>query len=120
MVAREKNLKFFKNKFKNYNHLSVDIRNKKKLLKIFQYNRKNIKLIIHCAAQPSHDWAAKEPHTDFEINANGTLNLLELTRQYSANSKFIFMSTNKVYGDKINQLKFKETKSRFIPKKNET
>ena len=54
----KKNLKFFKNKFKNYNHLSVDIRNKKKLLKIFQYNRKNIKLIIHCAAQPSHDWAA--------------------------------------------------------------
>tara|TARA_X000000950_G_scaffold180078_1_gene218405 strand:- start:26971 stop:28023 length:1053 start_codon:yes stop_codon:yes gene_type:complete len=111
-----KNLKHFNETFKNYSHNLIDIRNKKKLSNIFNYYQNNIKLIIHCAAQPSHDWAAKEPHTDFEINANGTLNLLDLTLNYCPKAKFIFMSTNKVYGDKINTYKFRETKTRYTPK----
>ena len=61
--------------------------------------KKDIKVIIHAAAQPSHDWAKNKPFIDFDINAKGTLNLLELTRLYSPNAPFIFMSTNKVYGD---------------------
>ena len=62
----------------------------------------DIKLVIHAAAQPSHDWAAREPVTDFTINANGTLNLLEATRKYAPEAVFIFTSTNKVYGDRPN------------------
>ena len=60
--------------------------------------------IIHCAAQPSHDWAKNDPLLDFDINAKGTLNLLELTKMYCSSSPFIFMSTNKVYGDNQNYL----------------
>ena len=106
-----KNLERFKF-FKNY---SYDIRNYKKLEKIFKKYSHNIDTIIHCAAQPSHDWAAKEPLTDFTINSNGTLNILELTRIYSKNAKFIFLSTNKVYGDTPNKIKLTETKYRFQP-----
>ena len=60
---------------------------------------RDIELVIHTAAQPSHDWAAREPITDFTVNANGTLNLLEATRRFSPDAVFIFTSTNKVYGD---------------------
>ncbi len=102
-------------KIKNYIHYSYDIRNFKKLKTIFKKYNKRIASIIHCAAQPSHDWAAKEPLTDFSINATGTLNLLELTKQYAKNSKFIFLSTNKVYGDKPNQIKLVEKKKRYEP-----
>ena len=63
----------------------------------------DIKLIIHTAAQPSHDWAAKDPHTDFSVNANGTLIMLEATRKFAPEACFIFTSTNKVYGDNPNQ-----------------
>ena len=102
-------------KIKNYIHYSCDIRNFNKLKIIFKKYNKRISSIIHCAAQPSHDWAAKEPLTDFSINANGTLNLLELTRKYANKSKFIFLSTNKVYGDNPNKLKLKEKNSRYEP-----
>ena len=102
-------------KIKNYVHYSCDIRDYKKLKDIFiKYNNKIIS-IIHCAAQPSHDWAAKEPLTDFGVNAVGTLNLLELTRLYAAKSSFIFLSTNKVYGDKPNQFSYVEKHKRFEP-----
>ena len=114
----KKNVKLLTEKYKNYTHCSFDIRNKSKLEKLFLDYKEKIDLIIHCAAQPSHDWAAKEPHTDFEINANGTLNLLNCTNNYSKRAKFIFMSTNKVYGDKINTLKYRETKTRFVPRNN--
>ncbi len=114
----KKNLKLLSENFKNYLHFSFDIRDKIKLEKLFNHYKKKIDLIIHCAAQPSHDWAAKEPHTDFEINANATLNLLNCVKNYCENSKFIFMSTNKVYGDKINSYQFKETKTRYEPKNN--
>ncbi len=103
---------------KNYNHFSIDIRNKKKIFDIFKKYRKKIKAIIHTAAQPSHDWAAKEPFTDFEINANGTLNLLEAFRLFCPEATFIFTSTNKVYGDRPNYLPLKEKKLRFEIDKN--
>ena len=82
----------------NYEHHNIDIRNSNSLETIFKEYGNDIKLIIHTAAQPSHDWAANEPITDFEVNANGTLNLLELTRLHAENAVFIFTSTNKVYG----------------------
>ena len=72
-----------------------------------------IKVIIHTAAQPSHDWASKEPFTDFNVNANGTLNLLEAFRKHCSEATFIFTSTNKVYGDTPNFLPFDEKKLRF-------
>jgi CDP-paratose 2-epimerase len=101
-----------------YTHHKVDIRNKEKIFKIFKNNRKKIKAIIHTAAQPSHDWAAKEPFTDFNVNANGTLNLLEAFRKYCPQASFIFTSTNKVYGDTPNFLPLNEKKFRYELKKN--
>ena len=111
---KEKKLK--KNKY--YKHFSIDIRDKIKINKIFKKYKKKIKAIIHSAAQPSHDWAAKEPFTDFEINANGTLNLLEAFRLYCPNATFVFTSTNKVYGDRPNFLPLAEKKLRYELKKN--
>lgn len=103
-------------KIKNYNHFNYDIRNYKKIENIFKKFGKKIEAIIHCAAQPSHDWASKEPITDFSINATGTINLLELTRIFAHNAKFIFMSTNKVYGDIPNKIPLVEKYSRYEPK----
>ena len=101
-------------KFKNYD---VDIRNFQNLEKIFKKYKKDIKLIIHCAAQPSHDYGKDYPIIDFNVNATGTLNLLELTKKYCSDAVFIFMSTNKVYGDNPNKLKFIEKKYRWELKK---
>jgi CDP-paratose 2-epimerase len=97
----------------NYVHYDKDIRDYVSLSSIFFSYRESIKLIIHTAAQPSHDWAAKEPLTDFEINANGTLNLLELTRKCCPEAVFIFTSTNKVYGDRPNGLSLTELETRY-------
>ena len=97
----------------NYHHQSIDIRNYNDLQKIFSEYNTDIKLVIHAAAQPSHDWAAKEPLTDFTINANGTLNLLELTRLYAKQAVFIYTSTNKVYGDTPNRLPLVEQERRW-------
>ena len=93
-----------KKTLKNYDHFNIDIKDYKSLQKIFKKYKKNIKLIIHAAAQPSHDWAKDKPLIDFRINAEGTLNLLELTKINCPNAPFIFMSTNKVYGDNPNAL----------------
>ena len=98
---------------KNYIHKNVDIRNYSKLENIFKKYKKSIKLIIHSAAQPSHDWAINKPFIDFGINALGTLNILSLARKYSYDAPFIFMSTNKVYGDNPNLLPLQELKSRW-------
>lgn len=87
---------------RNFIHHNIDIRDYESITKIFQSY--DIELIVHCAAQPSHDWASKEPLTDFSVNAIGTLNLLENTRKIRPNATFIFMSTNKVYGDTPNYL----------------
>ena len=102
-----------KEKNKNYAHFDIDIRNNNELTKIFKKYNKDISLIIHCAAQPSHDWSIKDPQLDFSINANGTLNLLENTRKYSSNAVFIFCSTNKVYGDSPNKLPLIELSKRW-------
>jgi CDP-paratose 2-epimerase len=99
--------------FDNYEHHSLDIRDYTSLEMLFKKYGRDISLIIHTAAQPSHDWAAKEPITDFTINANGTLNLLELTRNYCAGAVFIFTSTNKVYGDTPNALPLIELENRW-------
>ena len=100
-------------KFPNYKDYSIDIRDYPGLEKIFQEYGKDISLIIHTAAQPSHDWAAKEPLTDFSVNATGTLNMLELTRLNCPEAVFIFTSTNKVYGDSPNLLPLVELESRW-------
>ncbi|MCA9406461.1 MAG: NAD-dependent epimerase/dehydratase family protein [Candidatus Omnitrophica bacterium] len=100
-------------KVPNYRHHNVDIRETAALEKIFKDYNKDIALIVHTAAQPSHDWAAKEPFTDFSINATGTLNLLELARTYCPETVFIFTSTNKVYGDLPNLLPLKEEATRW-------
>tara|TARA_S200000501_G_scaffold378215_1_gene439763 strand:- start:1426 stop:2472 length:1047 start_codon:yes stop_codon:yes gene_type:complete len=97
-------------KFKSYN---TDIRNFSNLEKIYRKYGKKIKLVIHCAAQPSHDYGKNYPFIDFNVNATGTLNLLQLTKKYCTNSPFIFMSTNKVYGDNPNRLIFTKNKTRF-------
>ena len=101
------------NEISNYKHYAADIRDYINLSEIFQTYQKDIKLIVHTAAQPSHDWAAKEPLTDFGVNAQGTLNMLELTRQYCPDAVFIFTSTNKVYGDTPNFLPLKELETRW-------
>jgi len=106
-----------KKELKNYEHFNTDIRNFKNLKKIFKKFKKNISLIIHAAAQPSHDWAKNKAFIDFDINAKGTLNLLELTKLYCPNAPFIFMSTNKVYGDNPNLLPLIEKKTRWEIKK---
>ena len=110
--------KRLKKNVKNYKHYNIDIRNFHSLKKIFSKYNKNIKVIIHAAAQPSHDWAKNKPFVDFDINARGTLNLLELTKAYCPNAPFIFMSTNKVYGDNPNSLPLIERKTRWEIKKN--
>lgn len=97
----------------NYKHLETDIRDFNELNVVFKKYNKDIKLIIHAAAQPSHDWAAKEPLTDFSVNATGTINLLEATRQNCPDAVFIFTSTNKVYGDRPNNLPLIELETRW-------
>jgi len=87
-----------------YRHHAVDIRDKEAIEGLFQQMGESIKVVVHTAAQPSHDWAARDPRTDFGVNALGTLNLLEVTRQHCPGAVFIFTSTNKVYGDTPNRL----------------
>ena len=96
-----------------YQHHASDIRNRDELFRIFARYGSSIALVIHTAAQPSHDWAAREPFTDFDVNAGGTLNVLEATRQYAPNAVFIFTSTNKVYGDAPNRLPLVELETRY-------
>ena len=87
-----------------YRHHDVDIRDEAAMNEIFRSGGTNIAAVIHAAAQPSHDWAARDPVMDFTVNANGTLALLEATSRHSPEAAFIFTSTNKVYGDTPNHL----------------
>jgi CDP-paratose 2-epimerase len=96
-----------------YRHYDVDIRDRPSLRRIFRRYGADIRLLIHTAAQPSHDWAARSPHTDFTVNAQGTLNLLEATRRFAPGAVFIFTSTNKVYGDRPNSLPLVEMETRW-------
>ncbi len=106
-----------KKRNKNFKHINLDIRSLDGLTKIFKKYKNRISLIIHCAAQPSHDYAKNNLFLDFDINAKGTLNLLELTKKNCPDAVFIFMSTNKVYGDNPNKLNFVEKKYRWELKK---
>ena len=92
---------------------NVDIRDRDAVERIFREHAGKIELLVHTAAQPSHDWAASEPHTDFSVNANGTLNLLEAARAHAPDASFIFCSTNKVYGDTPNRLPLEEWEMRL-------
>lgn len=96
-----------------YQHQEIDIRDRAAIEALFKEYSSEIVLVIHTAAQPSHDWAAQDPHTDFTVNANGTLVLLEATRQYCPEAVFIFTSTNKVYGDTPNFLPLQELETRW-------
>jgi CDP-paratose 2-epimerase len=105
------NLERVKNATENFEHISIDIRDREKVLSTVEEVKPDF--IIHCAAQPSHDLAASVPFKDFDVNAVGTLNFLEATRRYAPEATFCFMSTNKVYGDSPNELPLKELETRW-------
>lgn len=105
------NLERLKRSTSNFRHYDLDIRDRVSVMALFQQN--SFDLVIHCAAQPSHDKARDIPLTDFEVNALGTLNMLEATRQRSPEAVFILMSTNKVYGDAPNEKPLHELETRY-------
>jgi CDP-paratose 2-epimerase len=93
--------------------LSLDIRDRDGIERVFAEHAPHVELIVHTAAQPSHDWSCSEPHTDFTVNANGTLTMLEAARRHAPDATFIFTSTNKVYGDTPNGLPLRELATRL-------
>jgi len=110
-ASTKPNARTIQKRYPSYTHFTFDIRDAKKIEALFSKHR--FDLVIHTAAQPSHDWAARDPVTDFSINASATLLLLEAFRRHSARGVFLFTSTNKVYGDTPNSLPFYEKKSRY-------
>ena len=106
-------LESLKRAIPSYEHHDVDIRDDAAVSRIFARYGREISLVIHTAAQPSHDWASKAPTVDFTVNANGSLALLEATRQLAPEAVFIFTSTNKVYGDRPNRLPLIELDTRW-------
>lgn len=88
----------------SYTHYTEDIRGREAIERLFASRGMSIDAVIHTAAQPSHDWAASDPHADFAVNALGTLTLLEAARKHCPTAPFVFFSTNKVYGDAPNRL----------------
>ncbi len=98
---------------RGYEHHALDIRDAARVSDVFAEHRRHIRAVIHTAAQPSHDWAARDPQTDFSVNANGTLNLLEAARAHCPEAPFVFTSTNKVYGDTPNRLPLRELETRW-------
>jgi len=112
-ASTEWNAQILASSIKSYRHERVDIRDADGINSLFSRYGKDIVLVVHAAAQPSHDWAAKEPQTDFGVNAVGTLNLLESTRMNAPDAVFMFTSTNKVYGDTPNRLPLVEKETRW-------
>src|SRR5712692_7270694 len=98
---------------RGYEHHNTDIRDASAVTELFNKHRGKIDAVVHTASQPSHDWAARDPQTDFTVNANGTLNLLEAARSFCPEAPFVFTSTNKVYGDTPNQLPLRELRKRW-------
>lgn len=96
-----------------YEHHDIDIRDAAAVSAVFKQHTGKIAAVVHTAAQPSHDWAARDPQMDFTVNANGTLNLLEATREICPEAPFAFTSTNKVYGDTPNRLPLRELEMRW-------
>ena len=108
------NQKLLQQRFsKHYRHINIDIRNQNEVDTVFRTYERRVDLVVHTAAQPSHDWSVREPLTYFSINATATLILLEATRRYCPEAVFIFTSTNKVYGDTPNQLPLVEQETRW-------
>lgn len=112
-ASTEWNRRRLEQDLRGYSHESVDIRDREALQGIFQRLGMSVAVVVHCAAQPSHDWAAKDVQTDFSVNANGTLNLLDCVRNFCPEAVFLHMSTNKVYGDRPNTLPLVELEKRF-------
>jgi CDP-paratose 2-epimerase len=100
-------------RYPEFRWLEIDIRDADAVDRAFSSEGGGVELVIHTAAQPSHDWAARDPQTDFAVNANGTLNLLDATRRFAPDATFIFCSTNKVYGDAPNRLPLEEHETRL-------
>jgi CDP-paratose 2-epimerase len=98
---------------RGYEHHDIDIRDAHAITELFKQHCGKIEAVVHTASQPSHDWAAREPQTDFTVNANGTLNLLEAAREFCPEAPFVFTSTNKVYGDTPNRLPLRELEKRW-------
>ncbi len=98
---------------RGYEHHNIDIREARAITELFKKCGGKIDAVVHTASQPSHDWAARDPQTDFTVNANGTLNLLEAARNFCPEAPFIFTSTNKVYGDTPNRLPLRELEKRW-------
>ena len=112
-ATTEWQLKQLQAEIKHYEHHAIDIRDREAIFQLVKSLAGEIELVIHAAAQPSHDWAATNPIVDFEVNAVGTLNLLEATRQNCIHAPFIFTSTNNLYGDRINFMEFDELPTRW-------
>jgi len=107
------NRRLLERELRGYEHVSTDIRDQEAIRRLFERFGRDIRLVVHAAAQPSHDWAAREPITDFSVNATGTLVLLEAVRTCCPDAVFIFTSTNKVYGDTPNRLPLVEGPTRW-------
>jgi CDP-paratose 2-epimerase len=99
--------------YPEFRPIEADIRDEETVRRVFAEHASRLELVVHAAAQPSHDWAAREPQTDFAVNALGTLNLLEAARDAAPEASFVFISTNKVYGDLPNRLPLEETENRL-------
>jgi CDP-paratose 2-epimerase len=112
-ASTEWNRKRLEDEFSDFIHYSLDIRSEQKMEGLFNQYGKEINLVVHAAAQPSHDWAAKDPIKDFSVNANGTLVLLEMAKRFCPDVVFIHLSTNKVYGDLANSLPLTELETRW-------
>jgi CDP-paratose 2-epimerase len=100
-------------RYSQFRPLDIDIRESERIDAIFAEHARELAIVIHAAAQPSHDWAASDPQTDFTVNANGTLNLLEAARRHAPDATFVYVSTNKVYGDLPNELPLIESETRL-------
>jgi CDP-paratose 2-epimerase len=112
-ASTEWNRKRLQEEYNDFHHYSLDIRSENEMEKLFNEFGNEVDLVVHAAAQPSHDWAAKDPIKDFSVNANGTLVLLEMARRFCPDTVFIYLSTNKVYGDTPNSLPLKEMDTRW-------
>src|SRR3954451_6518025 len=99
--------------YPEFTAIDADIRDRDAVQRVFEENFSRLELVVHAAAQPSHDWAAREPHIDFGVNATGTLNLLQATRETKPEATFVFLSTNKGYGDPPNELPLETEETRL-------
>jgi CDP-paratose 2-epimerase len=112
-ASTAENQNHLRDQFSNFTPLSIDVSDFDAMERVFDEYRQDIRAVIHTAAQPSHDWAAREPLTDFRVNCKATVQLLELTRRFCRDSAFVFLSTNKVYGDNPNAFPFTEKPYRW-------